>query len=111
VLFLLLPAACSGKKDLLEGVSLADVKSFCAEWGKRACNDQVVSRCAAETKDACVSAQQSFCETLVPDGRYSSMTAPTCLDAVEAAYTDAVLTADERDTTRKLGEPCDKIVS
>lgn len=111
VILLLAPIACSAKKDTLEGDKFADVQSFCGEWGNRACNDQVVSRCAAEGKDACVSAQQSFCETLVPDGRYSSLTASACLDAVAAAYADAVLTADERDTVRLLGTPCDKIVS
>jgi len=111
VLLLLTPISCSAKKEALGGSTLADVQSFCAEWAKRACNDQVVSRCAAESKDACVSAQQSFCETLVPDGKYSATTASTCLDAVEAAYADSVLTAEERDTVRMLGAPCDKIVS
>lgn len=111
VICLLAPVACSAKKDGPEGDRFADVQSFCGEWGHRACSDQVVSRCAAESKDACVSAQQSFCETLVPDGKYSSLTAPACLDAVAAAYADALLTADERDTVRMLGAPCDKIVS
>jgi hypothetical protein len=111
LVLLLAPVACSAKKDAPDGEKFADVQSFCAEWGRRACGDQVVKRCAAESKDACVSAQQTFCETLVPDGRYSSMTAAACLDGVEAAYTDAVLTADERDTVRMLGAPCDKIVS
>jgi hypothetical protein len=92
-------------------VGLADVQSFCAEWAKRACNELVVGRCAAESNEACIAAQQTFCESLIPDGHYSATTASACLDAVEAAYSDAVLTADERDTVRRLGEPCDKIVS
>jgi hypothetical protein len=109
---LFLPSlSCSMKHDAAEGVVLADVRSFCEEWARRACNDTVVSRCAAESKDACVSAQGAFCESLVPDGKYSSVTAPACLDGVETAYSDAVLTADERDTVRSLGTPCDKIVS
>lgn len=110
VFVLLAPVACSGKKGPADA-QFADVQSFCAEWGNRACNDQVVSRCAAENKDACVTAQQSFCESLVPDGQYSATTATACLDAVQAAYSDAVLTADERDTVRQLGAPCDKIIS
>jgi hypothetical protein len=110
-IILLAPLACSSKKMAFDTVQLADVQSFCADWARRACNDQVVSRCAAEGKDACTAAQESFCETLVPDGQYSATTATTCLDAVEAAYADAVLTADERDTVRMLGAPCDKIVS
>jgi hypothetical protein len=111
VFLLLVPLACSAQKGSVEAVQLADVQSFCSAWARVACNDQVVSRCAAESKEACISAQQSFCETLVPDGRYSGATAPACLDAVQTAYADAVLTAEERDTVRKLSAPCDKIVS
>jgi len=104
-------AACSAKKDSLQQVELADVQSFCDEWAKRACNDQVVSHCAAESADTCVAAQRTFCESLVPDGEYSEVTAEACLDAVAAAYADAVLTADERDTLQALGATCDKIRS
>src|ERR1041385_8975564 len=111
VLVAVTASACSTKKDTLGDAQLADVKGFCAEWANRACNDQVVSRCAAESKDAWAAAQQSFCESLVPDGEYSALTASTCLEAVSAGYADAVLTADERDTVRKLGPPCDKIRS
>lgn len=110
-LLLLGTAGCSVKEDALQQVQLADVQSFCAEWAKRACNDQVVSRCAAESADACIAAQRTFCESLVPDGEYSSLTAESCLDAVGAAYADAVLTADERDTVRALAAPCDKVRS
>jgi len=102
---------CGTKRDAVESVQLADVKSFCSEWAKRACNDEVVSRCAAESPDACAKAQQSYCESLVPDGEYSSLSAEACLDAVAGAYADAVLTADERDVVRRLAAPCDKVRS
>jgi hypothetical protein len=103
-------ASCSAKKDAGPD-PLASVQGFCHEWATRACNDTVWGNCSAASATKCIEAQQTFCETLVPDGKYSQLTAGACLDAVDAAYKDATLTADERDTVRLLGNECSKIVS
>jgi hypothetical protein len=107
---LALPIACFDKKS---GVAdkVQTVRGFCDEWGARACNDKVVDLCSAASQNDCIESQQSFCETLIPEDKYSSKTALDCLAAVQDAYSDGVLTATERDTVRDLGNACDKIVS
>ncbi|HEX4341386.1 MAG TPA: hypothetical protein VH062_36005 [Polyangiaceae bacterium] len=102
--------SCFHKDDGL-GSKISTVRGFCDEWGARACNDKVVDLCSAATADDCIGSQQSFCETLIPEDKYSAKTAPDCLDAVADAYKDGVLTADERDTVMNLGNACSKIVS
>jgi hypothetical protein len=106
-----LAVGCSSKTGGGDADALAEVRGFCLEWAERACNDTVVSHCSAADADACVAGQRQFCESIVDDGKYSRLTAEACLDGVEEAYADAQLTAEERDTVRLLGPPCDKIVS
>jgi hypothetical protein len=108
-LLLLAVASCSGKKSGADD-ALADVQGFCSEWGKRACSPNVLTSCLG-TKDACIETQRTFCEGAIPNGKYSSLTAKTCLDAVEAAYSGPSLTADQRDLVTKLTGACSKIVS
>jgi hypothetical protein len=103
-------ASCSHKKDEL-GEKIATMRGFCNEWGARACNDTVVGLCSAASKDDCAAAQQTFCESLIPEEKYSPLTARDCLGAVEDAYRDGKLTADERDTVTALANQCDRIVS
>src|SRR5262249_17523656 len=105
----LLPS-CSHKDDPL-AAKLSTVEGFCDEWGSRACTDTVVMFCSAENKTSCIDSQRTFCESLIPDGKYSDKTARDCLGAVQDAYKDGILTATERDTVRKLANQCDKIVS
>lgn len=101
------PAACSGgsKKEP------DDLDTFCARWANRACNEDVVTACAAESDDACAATQKQFCLGLIPDGKYSPQSTDECLKAVEAAYSDAELDAEERDTVLHLQGPCALLVS
>ncbi|HEX2734453.1 MAG TPA: hypothetical protein VHM70_22750 [Polyangiaceae bacterium] len=100
--------SCGSDKD---SDPLGSASGFCAEWAKRACTEAVVTSCEADDKQACQSTQAQFCEKLVPDALYSKAGADKCLKAVEAAYKDGDLSADERDTVRSLGAPCDEVLS
>ncbi len=102
--------SCAHKDDGLAN-KISTVRGFCDEWGSRACNDKVVNLCSAASKNDCIETQQSFCESLIPEDKYSPKTALDCLGAVEDAYKDGVLTADERDTVMALANACDKILS
>lgn len=103
-------ASCSHKNDGL-AEKLATVRGFCEEWGARACSDKVVQNCSAATTGDCIDSQAAFCESLIPDDKYSARTAIDCLGAVQDAYSDGVLTADERDTVTALANRCDHIIS
>ena len=105
-----LATACSHKDDGLAN-KVSTVRGFCDEWGTRACNDNVVKLCAAETKDACIESQQSFCESLVSEDKYSPKTALECLTAVQVAYSKGMLDAKGYETVVHLGNECDKILS
>lgn len=115
ILFSLLAAmgACSGASD---DEPNATVASFCDSWAKSACRSNVVSICSgAEKADealtrACQESQQDFCRSLLPTSGYGSRRAAECLKAVEAAYSDARLTATEIATVRHRGEPCNHLV-
>ncbi|HEX3594598.1 MAG TPA: hypothetical protein VHU80_05840 [Polyangiaceae bacterium] len=102
--------SCFHKGDSLES-RVSTVRGFCDEWATRACNATVVKLCSAATPDDCIEAQQAFCETLIPEDKFSSKNAVACLDAVGDAYSMGSLTADQRDTVLKLGNECSKIVS
>lgn len=84
-------------------------EGFCDEWGKRACSPEVVSVCQAEDASDCRLTQESFCQELLPDN-FVDDHAATCLDAVEGAYEDADLTAEELVTVLQLGPPCDRLI-
>jgi hypothetical protein len=71
----------------------------------------VVNGCIARSADTCIASVASDCETKIPDGKYSDKTAQDCLDAVAQAYSDAKITADERDVVIGFGGACDKIIS
>jgi hypothetical protein len=105
--------ACSsdelGPKDLADN-SLKSEASFCKEWAKAACNDDVVTNCDEVDTSTCVEHQSSFCEDLVPTG-YSSNRAEECINAVRDAYEDAVLDADELEVVLNLGGDCSHLVS
>jgi hypothetical protein len=105
---LALLTACSAKKP---DTSLDTAEGFCAQWASRACSDKVWQACGATGADTCIAAQQTFCETLVPTGKYSSTHAKECLNAVAAAYKDASLSADERDTVLRLENDCELVLS
>jgi hypothetical protein len=82
--------------------------AFCKEWAEVACNDLVVDRCNG-THSGCLESQQSACEVIVPLG-YESTYAEDCLNAVEDAYEDAELDAEELDVVLRLGGPCQTLI-
>lgn len=100
--------ACGSDK---EDDPLSSANGFCQEWSKRACSKAVVNLCGAPDEEDCREAQAEFCEKLVPATLYSQAGAEVCLTAVEKAYKDGSLTAEERDTVRLLGDPCDMMLS
>jgi len=94
----------------------ATVSSFCENWGQAACSSAVVLACSGADKvddgliQACVRKQQVFCEGLLPATGYSSQKASLCLSAVQNAYKDARLTAQEIATVRHRGDPCNHLI-
>jgi hypothetical protein len=82
--------------------------AFCKEWAEVACNDDVVENCNG-TRSGCVESQQSACEVIVPLG-YKSTYAEDCLNAVEDAYADAELDAEELDVVLRLGGACATLI-
>ncbi len=73
---------------------LATRSGFCAEWAKRACNDEVVDACAAKDAETCREAQVDHCESLVSTSAYNRSLARGCLDAVRSALAEGELDAD-----------------
>ncbi len=93
-------AACSSGKDGPSGRTdpLTTSQGICAQWAAAACNDDVVRACngSSGTTAECVGDQQDFClEVLVGDD-FDRELAQDCIDAVEKAYADGEITADER---------------
>jgi len=93
------------------------VSGFCENWGKAACSSKVVLACSGKAKvdadltDACVNSQQAFCEGLLAATTgYSPQKASQCLAAVQKAYSDGQLTAEEVATVRHRGAPCNQLI-
>ena len=108
-----LSAACSSAKKRAGGSSNKTAAQFCESFGKAACNEAVVDACSGGGTDveACISAQQNFClSQLTRPEQYSADNAQACLDAVEAAYDDAKLSADEVEVVRNFGAPCNELI-
>jgi hypothetical protein len=102
-------AACSSDEEGPKpDNALRTEQGFCQEWAKRACNSRVVSACSS-TKEGCLDRQSTFCEGLVPSG-YSSVNAEDCLEAVEGAYGNAVLSTEDIDVVQKLGGACSRLI-
>jgi hypothetical protein len=106
-LSLLVAASCSKKAETDD---FPDVQSFCAEWADRVCTSVVTNACVS-TAEQCKPTQVKFCEGKVPDGKYSSLTAKACLDAVGTVYSSTTLTADQRDLVTSFTGACSKIIS
>ena len=110
ILLVCLAAGCSSTKDGPGKTDpYVDVGAFCTQWGKAACNKDVVSNCSASDVDACVASQKEYCLGLVSPSGYSSQYAKQCILAVHDAYADAKLTADEYKIVTSLGAPCDQL--
>jgi hypothetical protein len=102
-------AACSSDEEGPKpDNALRTEQGFCQEWAKRACNSRVVSACSS-TKEGCLDRQSNYCEGLIPSG-YSSVNAEDCLEAVESAYANAQLSAEDIDVVVKLGGACSHLI-
>lgn len=99
-------AACSSSEDD-EPRTTAD---FCARWAEAACSDEVLSVCQAAGAEDCRRAQTAACAAQLPSGEFSGESADQCLEAVEAAFEDADITADEVGAVFRLQAPCDQLV-
>jgi hypothetical protein len=98
--------ACSSDDD--EG---PDTPSrFCERWASAACSTEAVSACQAADPDDCRTSQAAFCLGQLPASGFSGERAGECVDAVEAAYEDADLTAEELATVLRFAAPCDGLV-
>src|SRR4051812_43208610 len=102
-----LPVGCKGEEETPPD-PLAEPSGFCDAWADNACQQVVLDACQADTKDDCLSMQSDFCQQIIPKN-YSSQHASECLKAVQSAYQDANLTADELAVVLKLGAPCDQL--
>lgn len=102
---------CSGSESKGDGTNpLATVAGFCQAWAEAACSEEVVTYCGADDADACQLTQSDFCETLVPRESYNPKHAKDCIRAVELAYEDNDLTAEELVVVRQLGGPCTRLI-
>lgn len=114
LLCLLAAGGCSSTEDAPD--PNGTVSGFCGNWAKAACSSATVLACSGEDKldadltDKCVMSQRVFCEGLLPDKGYSSAFASQCLNAVQKAYSDGKLEADEIATVRHRGEPCNHLI-
>jgi hypothetical protein len=82
---------------------------FCVSWAKRACSEESVSACQAPNVEACQDSQLEACLDLVPNN-FIDDHADECLRAVESAYRDGDLTANELKIVLDLGAPCNQLV-
>jgi hypothetical protein len=82
--------------------------SFCEAWADAACNDDVVDACGS-SRSLCLEHQSTYCLNLVPTG-YTSVNAETCVKAVERAYRDAELDAEELKLVQRLAAECSQLV-
>jgi hypothetical protein len=100
---------CSGSQPGpgAEEDKLSTEAAFCAEWAKAVCSEDAVLACNG-TRSGCLTTQQAACRVLVPPG-YQSDHAEDCLEAVEDAYADAELTAEELEVVLKLGGDCSRL--
>jgi hypothetical protein len=99
-------ASCSAE----DGEDVSTPGSFCRRWAAAACSDEVVSACQAADADDCRASQVSFCLERLPASEFSAGGADACLDAVDAAYADADLSADELAVVLRFAAPCDRLV-
>jgi hypothetical protein len=89
---------------------LAKASGFCEAWADKACAPKVVENCSLEPdEDACLESQKDFCLSIVPASDYRKEGVSECLAAVEAAYQDAVITAEEAQIVLMAGPPCHRV--
>lgn len=82
---------------------------FCERWAAAACSEEVVSVCQASSADACKTAQSAACLEDLPNA-FVDRGVDGCIGAVEAAYGDADLTAEELDLVLRYRGACSQII-
>jgi hypothetical protein len=117
VLGLFLLAACSSTNvDTNKGVDpMSTPDGLCQKWAEAACNDTVVTDCAATSKAACVATQKAVCQSKLTQ-HYQTLSfvvakSNACVEAVKQAYSDARLTPAEYATVMNFGPPCDTLTT
>jgi hypothetical protein len=105
---LALVAACGDDSNNED--PLAKASGFCDAWAEKACNTDVVDSCSQKpNRDSCLESQAAFCRTKVKASKYNKDGARECLKAVEKAYADAKITAEEYQVVHNLDIPCDQV--
>jgi hypothetical protein len=102
--------ACSSKDEETGVNPLSTVDGFCTDFANAACLSDVVARCGT-SMEACLGKQKAYCVSELP--RHADSTkalivakVQACINAVRAAYTDTVLTAEEYETVRHFANAC-----
>jgi len=84
--------ACAGPEDLAQ--ETATLTDYCHARATTECNGAIVTACGATSVDACVTAREADCNKNVPQGTtYVPTAGPPCIQAVQAAYATATITA------------------
>jgi len=109
LLLTLLPACSSEEPGPRTDDKLKTVAGFCDAWAEAACSDAAVQACNSN-ETTCLTRQASYCQNLIPVG-YSSANSQVCIRAVERAYADDELTADELRLVQRLDGECSQLVN
>jgi hypothetical protein len=89
---------------------LAKASGFCEAWAEKACNPDVVDNCSEQAdEEACLESQKDFCLSIVPASDYRKDGVSECLAAVQAAYDDVKITAEEAQIVLMAGPPCHRV--
>lgn len=94
-------AGCGSSDDEAEptppGPMYPDVAAYCNARARAECSEQTVGNCASPSTEICVAKRQMACAKTIPAGKsYRPGEAEPCVEAVEAAYVDAIVSQEER---------------
>ncbi len=96
--------ACADSEDLAAETST--LSGYCDARAKTECNAAIVTACGVTSTASCVTARTADCTKNVPQGTtYVPTAGPACLQAVQAAYTTATITADSLAAVEAACEP------
>ncbi len=98
----------SGSEDEPDGEVTTRTR-FCERWAAAACSSEVVSVCQASSVDDCQAAQNVRCLDELPED-FIDRGVGDCIGAVEQAYEDADLNAEELDTVLRFRGVCGQVV-
>jgi hypothetical protein len=98
-------AACTTKTDDAGGPAgpkYPDVQSYCTARAQAECSQTAITNCASPSSDACVATREAKCNGASPTDRtYRADQAEACVNAVAAAYADAIIEPSEVDDMNK----------